>query len=273
MIPAQLAYVRPETLDEALEALAEPDAKALAGGQSLVSVLKFRLVRPSTLVDIGRLELKGLADADGEIRLGALTTWAELAAAHELERPALRGLADCADDVGDLQVKNRGTIGGSVAHADPASDLPAVLLALNAQMALRSAGASRLVSASEFFLGPFLTVLEPQELLTEIVVPVPPQGSGSAYASVEHPASGFALAGAAAFVAADGSRRIGVTGVGAQPFLLQDAGDPAGALAAADVFGDEFASAEYRRHLAAVVVERALARAQPRAEEDQAWTA
>ena len=270
MIPAQLEYVRPETLDDALAALAEPDAKAVAGGQSLVSVLKLRLVRPSVLVDIGRLDLRGIRVVDDELRVGALTTWAELVGAQELERPALRGLAECAVGIGDLQVKNRGTIGGSLAHADPASDMPAVLLALRAQLVIRAAGGERSVPASEFFLGPFLTALEAQELLTEVVVPLPPPGSGSAYESFEHPASGFALAGAAALVSEGDGRTIAVTGIGAQPFLLEPAGDPSAALAAADVFGDDSAPAEYKRHLAQVVVERALRRAQSHAEEDRA---
>ena len=267
MIPAQLDYVRPETLADALTALAEPDAKALAGGQSLISVLKLRLVRPSVLVDIGGLDLRGVEVAGDELRIGALTTWAELAAARELERPALRGVAECAAGIGDLQVKNRGTIGGSLAHADPASDMPAVLIALEARLALRSASGARDVGAAEFFLGPFLTTLVPEELLAEIVVPLPPIGSGSAYEAAEHPASGFALAGAAVAVRPDGSRRTGVTGIGAAPFLLD------GDVGAADVFGDDFAPEQYRRHLAAVVVGRALERAQARAEEDRTWTA
>jgi carbon-monoxide dehydrogenase medium subunit len=270
MIPAQVDYVRPDTLEDALTALAEPDAKAIAGGQSLVSVLKLRLVRPSVLVDVGRLDLRGLRLSGDELRIGALTTWAELAAAPELERPGLRGIAECASGIGDLQVKNRGTIGGSLAHADPASDMPAMLLALDAKLELRSASGGRVVPASGFFLGPFLTGLEPQELLTEIVLPLPPPGSGSAYESFEHPASGFALAGAGVVLRADGSRRIAVTGIGAQPFLLDPADDPSAALAAADVFGDEYAPAEYRRRLAEVVLERALERAKRHAAEEEA---
>lgn len=272
MIPAQLDYVRPRSLDEALAALAEPDAKAIAGGQSLVSVLKLRLVRPSLVVDIGGLDLRGVSSVGDALRIGALATWDDLVHTPEVARPALRGLAECAAGIGDLQVRNRGTIGGSLAHADPASDVPAVLIALGASFVLRSARGERSVAAGEFFVGPFLTALEPEELLTEIVVPGPPAGSGSAYESVEHPASGFALAGAAALVRADGARSVGVTGVAAQPFLLEP-DDPAAALAAAQLFGDDFASAEYKQHLAEVVVRRALARAGAHAEEDQAWRA
>jgi carbon-monoxide dehydrogenase medium subunit len=273
MIPAQLEYVRPATLDEALAALGDPEAKALAGGQSLVSVLKLRLVRPSVVVDIGRLDLGGVTAVDDELRIGALTTWADLSVVPELRRPALRALAECVAGIGDLQVQNRGTVGGSLAHADPASDLPPVLLALDARFRLRSAGGERVVPARAFFLGPFLTALEPQELLTEVVVPVPPAGSGSAYESVEHPASGFALAGAAVLVSPDGSQSVGLTGIGAQPFLLDPSGDPQAALAAADVFGDDYASDEYKRHLAGVVSARALDRARAHAEEDRGWKA
>jgi len=200
VIPAALRYVRAGSVEEALAALVEPDAKALAGGQSLVSVMKLRLARPALVVDISRLELAGIETADGELRVGALTTWADLAGSAELRRPALAAISECAAGIGDLQVRNRGTIGGSLAHADPASDMPAVLLALGASVALKSAAAERMVETREFFLGPFTTALAPGELLTGVVVPLPAAGSGSAYASVEHPASGFALAGAAALV-------------------------------------------------------------------------
>jgi carbon-monoxide dehydrogenase medium subunit len=273
VIPAQLQYVRAGSLEEALRLLAEPDAKAIAGGQSLVSVLKLRLARPSLVVDIGDLPLRGLESGDDGLRLGALTTWNEVAGFPELARPALEAVRECACAIGDLQVRNRGTVGGSLAHADPASDFPAVSLALGATFRLRSADGERDVPADEFFVGPFLTALEPQELLTEIVLPVPAHGSGSAYESVEHPASGFALAGAAALVRPDGTRSVAITGIAAQPFQLAMADDPSASLAQADVFGDDFASPEYRRHLAEVVVHRALERAERRAEEDRRWQA
>lgn len=271
MIPAAVRYVRPGSLDEALDALADPDTKALAGGQSLVSVMKLRLARPSLVVDIGGLGLDAIHASDGELRIGALTTWAALAAAPGLRRPALAGIAECASGIGDLQVRNRGTVGGSLAHADPASDLPAVLLALDARVTARSVGGERTIEVRELFLGPFLTALAEGELLTEVVVPVPPAGSGSAYCSVEHPASGFALAGAAALVRPDGRRALGVTGIGSTPFRLADDADPREALAQAEVFGDRFAPEEYRRHLAAVVAGRALESAASRAEKDVSW--
>jgi carbon-monoxide dehydrogenase medium subunit len=266
VIPAPVRYVRAGSVDDALAALAEPEAKALAGGQSLVSVMKLRLARPSVVVDIGRLELAGVEARNSELRIGALTTWSDLAAAPELRRPALAAIAECAAGIGDLQVRNRGTIGGSLAHADPASDMPAVLLALGASVVVRSAGGERTLETVDLFLGPFTTAIAAGELLTEVAVPLPPAGSGSAYASVEHHASGFALAGAAALVRADGTSRVAVTGLGATSFLLD--GDPHEALAVAEVFGDRFAPAEYRRHLAGVVVERALASAAARAKED-----
>ncbi len=179
----------------------------------------------------------------------------------------LAAIGECARGIGDLQVRNRGTIGGSLAHADPASDLPAVALALGAQLVLRSAGGERTLDTNGFFIGPFLTALAPGELLVDVRIPLPPPGSASAYAKVEHPASGFALAGAAALVRPDGTRSVAVTGIGANAFLLPDEAEPQDALADADVFGDEFADAEYRRHLAGVVVGRALATAERRAGE------
>jgi CO/xanthine dehydrogenase FAD-binding subunit len=141
--------------------------------------------------------------------------------------------------------------------------MPAVLLALGARLRLRSRDGEREVPVSEFLVGPFLTGLGEAELVTDVVVPVPPEGSGSAYASVEHPASGFALAGAAALVRPDGET-VALTGVGATPFLLE--GEPRAAIAGAEIFGDRFASEEYRRELAVVVVERALAGARARSQ-------
>lgn len=269
MIPAPVEYVRASSLDEALAALVEPDAKALAGGQSLISVMKLRIVRPSLLVDIGRLDLGSVETRDGALRLGALLVWNELARANELRRPALAAIADCAAGIGDLQVRNRGTLGGSLAHADPASDLPAVVLALGARLQLRSPDGERTLEATEFFLGPFTTALGQRDLITEVVFPMPPPGTGSAYVSVEHPASGFALAGAAALVRPDGSSTVAVTGVSGQPFLLSPNDARAESLAEAEIFGDRFATAEYRRHLATTVVSRALECAANRAVDDR----
>lgn len=273
MIPATTEYMRASSLDEALAALADPEAKALAGGQSLISVMKLRIARPALLVDIGGLDLRGVEERNGELGIGALTVWDELARDARLQRPALMAMAECAAGIGDLQVRNRGTVGGSLVHADPASDMPAVAIALDAHVRIRSPQGERIVGAADFFVGPFMTALEQQELLTEIVVPDPPAGSGSAYASVEHPASGFAIAGAAALVRPDGSRAVGVTGISDRPFLLPSDGDPVQALGDSETFGDHFCPAEYRRHLGAVVVRRALEHAEERAKEDLRWSA
>lgn len=263
MIPAPTRYARATDVDHALELLAEPDAKALAGGQSLIPVMKLRIARPSLVVDISRLELGGIEERDGAVHIGPLTTWSALASA---ELPAgLEALPECARGIGDLQIRNLGTIGGSVVHADPASDMPAVLLALGTSLTLRSPDGTREVALAELLLGPFTTALGAQELVTDVVVPVPSAGSGSAYASVEHPASGFALVGAAALVGPT-DETVALTGVGATPFLLD--GDPAAAVRDAEIYGDRFASEEYRRELATVLVERALASARDRAKVD-----
>ena len=267
MIPATTGYVRPESVEDAVAALADPEAKLLAGGQSLLPLMKLRVVRPALVVDIGGLDLAGVSAADGELRIGALTTWDELARAPELERPALAGLADCARVIGDLQIRNRGTVGGSLAHADPSADAPAALLALGAAVELRSPAGARSLPLSDFFVGPFMTALDPTEILTEVRLSVPERGSGSAYEKVEHPASGFALVGACAVVQPGGSAVVGLTGIAASAVAIAD-GDLAGALGELDVFGDEFAPAEYRRHLAGVVASRALERARARAAED-----
>jgi carbon-monoxide dehydrogenase medium subunit len=262
VIPAPTRYARATDLEHALELLAEPDAKAIAGGQSLIPVMKLRIARPSLVVDISGLDLRGIRERGGELRIGPLTTWDELIGAKELARPALAAIPECARAIGDLQVRNLGTIGGGIVHADPASDMPAVLLALGALLRVRAPDGERDVALADAFVGPFMTSLGPQELVIDLLIPLPPRGSGSAYASVEHPASGFALAGAAALAGPEGEA-VAVTGVGATPFVLPDGG-----IASAEVYGDRFASAEYRRELARVVAERALATARERAKED-----
>jgi aerobic carbon-monoxide dehydrogenase medium subunit len=265
VIAAPVRYVRAATLEEAFEALVEPDAKLLAGGQSLIPILKLRVIRPSVLVDIGGLDSSGIRRGDEGMSVGALTTWAELGEETALREPALAAIPDCAARIGDLQIRNRGTVGGSLAHADPASDMPAVVLALGASLRLVSRDGGRSVAAADFFVGPFTTALRPGEILREVVFPEAPAGSGSAYAKVEHPASGFALAGAAALVRPDGTQTVAVTGIGASALLLPDGTDPHEALAAAEVYGDDLAPAEYRCRLAEVVVARALERARERA--------
>jgi carbon-monoxide dehydrogenase medium subunit len=268
MIPASLDYVRPETLGEALAALADPEAKVLAGGQSLIPALKLRLARPSLLVDIRGLELGGISSSGGVLELGALATHAELERS-ELVRTAAAALADCAARVGDLQVRNAGTLGGSAAHADPAADPAAALLALRARLRLRAADGTRELPAEDFFLGPFTTALEPQELVEGVAVPAAGPGAGSAYVSVEDPASGYPIAGAAALVRLENGERasvsIGITGVGGTPFRLDSEEGIDDALAGVDALDDPRFDAGYRRHLAGVVVRRALERATERA--------
>jgi carbon-monoxide dehydrogenase medium subunit len=265
VIPAEVRYHRATSVEDALEALAEEDSRALAGGQSLLPVMKLRLARPSLLVDISHVDLNGVEHGEDRLPIGALTTWDHLARVPD-PASSMEAIPECAAGIGDLQVRNRGTIGGSLAHADPASDMPAVLLALGAEVTIRSTAGSRSLPLADFFLGPFTTVLEQGELITAVAVPKPPAGAASAYAAVEHPASGFALAGAAALALPDGSSRIAVTGIAATPFVLDDATDPAAALADVEVFGDRFAPAEYRRDLASSVVRRALEQARARSE-------
>jgi aerobic carbon-monoxide dehydrogenase medium subunit len=263
VIPAATRYERASDVEHALQLLAEPEAKAIAGGQSLIPVMKLRIARPSLVVDITRLELRGVEERDGALHIGPLTTWNDLIGDETLARPGVEAIAECAREIGDLQVRNLGTIGGSVVHADPASDMPAVLLALGATLRVRSPAGERDLALGDLLVGPFMTTLRPQELVTDIVVPIPGNGSGSAYACIEHPASGFALAGAAALAGPDGER-VALTGVGATPFVLP-AGDPRAAIADAEIFGDRFASVEYRRELAVVLAERAVATARERA--------
>jgi carbon-monoxide dehydrogenase medium subunit len=230
MIPAAFDYSRASTVDEALTLLMEhgADAKLIAGGQSLLPLMKLRLARPDRLIDIGRIDsLRGVRPTpDGRLAIGALTTYAQL-----LDTPEVMGLALMADAlprIADVQVRNRGTIGGAIAHADPAADMPAVLLALGAEVVARSAHrGERTISIDEFFDGAFSTALAPDELLTEIRLPSPSGSYGSAYRMLEQPASGFAIAGVAAVVGrskgsgADGEVddvRVAVTGLGDKPY-------------------------------------------------------
>jgi carbon-monoxide dehydrogenase medium subunit len=280
MIPAAFGYTRAGSVEQALHALSSPGAKAIAGGQSLLPLMKLRLASPDTLVDIGRLtELRGIERLeDGRLSIGALTTYAEL-----MDSPAIHYgvLRDALPTIGDVQVRNRGTVGGSVAHADPASDLPAALLALDAELVLQSAGGTRTVKADGFFEGPFQTALAADELLTRIVLPGPNDTAGSAYVSLEVPASGYAMVGVAAVVIVGAGdviewAGIGVTGVadhpyratGAEEALVGSTGSPDAIAAAGDaavggrtVNSDIHASAEYRSAMTAVTTRRAISAA------------
>jgi aerobic carbon-monoxide dehydrogenase medium subunit len=236
VIPAAVDYVRPSSVDEALEQLADPEAKAIAGGHSLVPLMKLRLARPGRLVDLDGLDLRGVSVDGDTLRIGALTTYDDLLSLDE-SVPLPAALRDCAASVGDLQVRNAGTIGGALAHGDPASDFAAGAIAVGATFVLRSPNGTREVAAEEFFVGPFTTVLEQQELLVELRVPV--GAAPSAYVSFDDPASGYPLAGAA--VCGD---IVGLTGVGAQPLRAPD-----------DL--DELGLDDYRRQLVSVAIERA----------------
>jgi carbon-monoxide dehydrogenase medium subunit len=259
MIPGELEYVRAGSVDEAIAALADPEAKVLAGGHSLIPLLKLRLSRPTLLVDIGRLDLRGISPSGDGLRIGALTTHAELETAPELTG-AYAAIAQAAASVGDRQVRNAGTIGGSVAHGDPLADAPGPLLALGARVVVHGAGGEREVPAEEFFLGAFTTALEQQELVVAIAL-AGDGGGRSAYASVVDPASGYPIAGAAALVRGDGSVSLGLTGVASRPFRVDGEDGLAAALDGVDVLDDPRFDAAYRRHLAQVVARRAIARA------------
>jgi carbon-monoxide dehydrogenase medium subunit len=278
VIPAAFGYQRPATLDDALRLIgSDGGAKVLAGGQSLLPLLKLRLGSAETLVDIGRLaELKGVRQlADGRLAIGALTTYRELAESPARNYGLLR---DALPGIGDTQVRNRGTVGGAVAHADPASDLPACLLALDAELVARSSKGERTIPIDGFFNGPFDTALGADEILTEIRLPGPRDDAGSAYASLEQAASGYAMVGVAAVVFAGTDRKIvganvAITGVGDHAYrakaveaaLAAGDGSAASIEAAAalatdgvDVVGDIHADSAYRSAMAAVYTRRAI---------------
>jgi carbon-monoxide dehydrogenase medium subunit len=279
--PAPFRYARPESLADALTLLATggEQAKLLAGGQSLVPMLNMRLVRPSVLVDLNALPgLGGIAPApDGGLVIGALTRHADLVASP-LVRERVPLLAEAARHVGHAAIRNRGTLGGSLAHADPAAELPAVLVALGSELILTGPGGARSVPASAFFLGLLATALAAGEILTEVRVPA--QGPGWGFSEVARRHGDFALAGVAAVVRAGAGRCEEVVivgfGVGDRPMRLApseriakgaglDAETAAHAAAAAgpacDPPDDVHASAEYRRHLATILAERALLQA------------
>jgi aerobic carbon-monoxide dehydrogenase medium subunit len=285
MIPAAFDYRRPGSIDEAIGLLSQfPDAKFLAGGHSLIPMMKLRLAQPSVLIDIARLPgLSGIhhaGDGRGRFTIGALTTHAEIAASDHLRHGA-PALWDAANALGDPQVRNRGTIGGSCAHADPSGDYPAVMLALDAQFSIRGSKGKREVSAAEFFRGMFETALDTDEIITEISFGA---ARDSAYQKFAHPASHYALVGVAACLdAREGTivgARVGITGVADAAFRakgveaalagvsLTDAAALraacASAASGADVRSEIEASAAYRRAMADVYCERAVEKAASR---------
>jgi carbon-monoxide dehydrogenase medium subunit len=287
MYAASFDYFRPRSIAEAQQLLRDhPGAKVLAGGHSLIPLLKLRLLATSALVDIGRLtELKGISSANGTIRIGALTTHTELASSPILrvESPVI---PEAAALIGDQQVRNLGTIGGNVAHADPASDLPTVLVALGARFVVAGADSDRTIAAADFFQGMMATALGEGEILRAIEVPSRRRGDGMAYAKFSHPASRFAVVGAAAVVhvrddvcttasvavgglepAAARAQTVEAALVGAKPSaaVIARAAEAWSRSVPEDVLEDIFASADYRRAMAVVYVRRALAAAFERA--------
>lgn len=280
MIPQNFEYSTPATLQEALQLIADGERKVLAGGMSLIPMMKLRLATPEHVVDLGRVPgLNYVSESGGTVRIGATTTH------HEIESsPVIRSrvplLAEAASHIGDTQVRNMGTMGGSIAHADPAADYPASLLALEAKIRLASAKTDRTVAAADFFLDPFTTALQPGEIVLEVLVPTEETSEGHRYEKVAHPASGFAVVGVAARIKKSGGRismaRIGVTGLGPHAFraleaerMLESGADIAKAAAAVadgqEANTDVYASSDYRRHLARVWAARALAVALSRA--------
>jgi len=279
MISAQFDYARANTLDEALNLLSQnEDAKILAGGHSLIPAMKLRLAMPAMLVDIARIkDLSYISEDGGQIRIGAMTTHYQIESSGLL-KDICPLLPECASHIGDLQVRNKGTIGGSLAHSDPAGDWPAAVLALDAELVAVSKTGERVIKAGDFFVDLLTTSLQPNEILREIRINRPQGRTGHAYTKMPHPASGFAVVGVAANLAFNGgseckSASIGITGVSSKAYRassvetsLTNAKLDDSAIAAAsdhatdgvDVNGDVFASEEYRRHLAAVYTRRAV---------------
>ena len=275
MIPASFDYESPKTLNEALSLLASrEDAKLLAGGHSLLPAMKLRLANPALLIDLGRIGgLDYIRDAGDRISIGALTTHATVASSQLLHASSPL-LAQAAEHIGDIQVRNRGTIGGSRAQAHPSADYPAAVLALDAQIVAASNGGERVIPARDFFTGMFTTALHADEIITEIRLPKT-TGAGTVYKKFAHPASGYAVVGVAVVVRSTSARiedaAVGITGVGEIAYrasAVEDGlrGKPASAIAEAakhaadevEALGDNYASAEYRRHLAQVFTRRAL---------------
>ncbi len=268
MIPSEFDYEAAESVEQAIELLgSREDVKLLAGGQSLLPLLKLRMAWPALLVDLGRVQgLAGIRAEGDTLVIGALTR-------HEdLHRDATVSgrcplLAHVAGEVGDPQVRHLGTLGGSLAHADPAGDLPAALLALEGELVLRGPAGERTVPAREFFVGPFTTALEPQDVLTEVRVPATDEARWS-FRKFRPRAQDWAIVGVAALVV-DGAPRVAMMNMGATPLRAGavEAAVAGGADAAAaaehavegvEPVGDASASAEYRLHLARVLVRRAL---------------
>jgi carbon-monoxide dehydrogenase medium subunit len=286
MTPSTFDYHAPKTLKKAMSLVQEfgDDAKVLAGGHSLIPLMKLRFAAPSVVIDFGGIVgLKKVTAGNETITIGAMATHYAVES-HRLLKSKCPLLPETAAEIGDAQVRNRGTVGGSVAHADPAADWPAPMLALNAQFDIAGPGGERTVAASDFFIDLFITALLPQEVLTHIRIPTPPKRSGGAYVKMRQSASGFALAGVATQVTLDdagncASVAVGITGVASAAFratAVENAMRGQGADAVADAathavdgieeFQEDYhASGDYRAHLARLFTQRALSQAIARA--------
>lgn len=287
MIPAQFDYQAPKSLDEAISLLAQhPDeAKILAGGHSLIPAMKLRLAQPGLLVDIGRIkDLAYIREEGSRISIGAMTTHYQIESSALLKQNCPL-LPECASHIGDVQVRNKGTIGGSLAHSDPAGDWPAAILALGAELVAQGKAGERVIKAEDFFVDLLTTALQPGEILREIRIGKPQGRYGHAYQKVRHPASGFAVVGVAASLGFAGngsceSAAIGITGVASKAYRARSVEsaltgkqlDEQTVAAAAshasdgvDANSDLYASEEYRRHLAAIYTRRAINTALSRA--------
>jgi len=284
MYPTNFAYAAPTSLADVIAQMqaAGDDGKLLAGGQSLIPMLKFRLAEPATLIDLGRVqELRGIRVDGNNIVIGAMTPYYQVLNSGEVQSRCPL-LIQTIRQVGDPQVRTRGTVGGSLAHADPAGDLPAAAVALGAQLMATGASGNRLYDASNFFQDVLTTALEPSEVLTSISFPATDSpGTGTAYLKHRHPASGYAVVGVAAIVTvgADGncqSARIGITGAGShatratateqalagRPLDAQSvAAACANAASGVDLMGDSYASSDFRAHLVQVLAQRAIMQA------------
>jgi len=280
MFSTEFEYRKASSVSEAIQLLSSnSDAKILAGGHSLIPLMKLRLARPGTVIDIGGIEeLKGISVENGTLRIGALTTHAEIASSSQVQSAA-GILWETAQGIGDPQVRNRGTIGGNVAHADPASDPPTVLKAMNATFTIQGQGGTRTVSADDFFKGPFSTALGDNEILTGISMPVLAENQHAEYAKMAHPATSFAVVGAACVVTMDHqtctAARVAVGGLTPIPVrapsveealtgkeLTEETITAAAGLVVndvgSDIIGDIFASAEYRRAMTAIELKHAI---------------
>jgi carbon-monoxide dehydrogenase medium subunit len=285
MKPSLFDYRSPSSLDEALALRAEysDDSAVLAGGQSLMPMLNLRLARPAVLIDLGGVaEVAGISELDGGVSLGAMTRQRH-AERSELIRERAPLVQQALANVGHPTIRNRGTVGGSLAHADPAAELPAVCIALDATLVARSATAERTIAAEDFYVGFMSNSLAPDELLVEVRIPAVAGTLGTAFLEIARRHGDFALVGVAAAIALDGDNvitdaRLVFTGVGFQPVRAREAeaslrGKPAGTdafAAAANLVGgelqprtDSHASGDYRRRVAGVLARRALQEAMP----------